>query len=359
MEDCYGRRRVARQNSQRDGSKEDQRRSLILYHRKIIKITGEDSPNVRLAFAEIQAGKEPSHQTLVPGVLSYKEYLRRKKMWDEIRQKVGIYAEFHEGAGQLWFPPDWLIQSERVKVSVKNRHTRRRAMGIDCAEGGDNTSWAISDDLGLLELISMKTPDTSVIVPTTRALVEQYNVSPDDVLFDFGGGGKEHADVLRKSRGWEGVRVISFGAAPTDPAYYRKKSIQSRMMELETRLYYSNRRTEIYGITRNVLNPILRDEEEDIFHLPSKFLDQPRCDGLATLRSQMTPIPLTYGEKEGMLKLLPKTLPASKRGRHNASGQPQCLSDIIGCSPDELDGVCLSIYGLNVDPESRTSRRFI
>jgi hypothetical protein len=58
--------------------------------RKVIVIPATASPNVRLALAEIEAGKEPSHEQLVPGVLSYADYLVRRKTWDVVRATIGL-----------------------------------------------------------------------------------------------------------------------------------------------------------------------------------------------------------------------------------------------------------------------------
>ena len=67
-------------------------------YRNVIKIKGEDSPNVRFAVSQIGEGDTPSGEMLVPGVLSYGDYKKRRETWDEIRQCVGLDAEFYEGS---------------------------------------------------------------------------------------------------------------------------------------------------------------------------------------------------------------------------------------------------------------------
>lgn len=336
------------------------------YHRKIIRVSADDSPNVRLAKAEIAKGKKPSYTQLIPGVINYREYQRRRKLWDPIRQCIGLDGKFYEGGGQLWFPPDWLDLSEQIVIEDDRRYRLRKTLGVDCAEGGDNTSFAVSDSYGLLDLISMKTPDTSVVVPTVLELCKRWKIAGGDVLFDFGGGGKEHADVLRKKPGFEQVRIVSFGAQPLDPSFYRSNSLQKRQSERESRQYYRNRRAQLYGILRNLLNPLLREEDEvdangkpRIFQIPAEFMYLKRGDGLANLRNQLAPIPLTYGQMEGQLSLLPKNKPTRDKQKHSQDGQPKCLSDIIGCSPDEADAVCLSVFGQETNPEDHRSVRLI
>ena len=69
--------------------------------------------------------------------------------------------------------------------------------------------WAIIDEFGLIELLALKTPDTSEITRQTLALLRKYNLKPTQVCFDRGGGGKQIADQLR-SQGFA-VRTVAFG----------------------------------------------------------------------------------------------------------------------------------------------------
>ncbi len=83
------------------------------YYRKVIRIRGEDSPNVRLGMAEKMHGMERSDRQLVPGILPYGEYLYRRANWDKIRQCIGIDAQFYEGAEILLYPTLWLNLAEQ------------------------------------------------------------------------------------------------------------------------------------------------------------------------------------------------------------------------------------------------------
>jgi hypothetical protein len=42
---------------------------MAKYFRRVIRIKAEDSPNVRYALAQIAAGKKPTGEVILPGVL--------------------------------------------------------------------------------------------------------------------------------------------------------------------------------------------------------------------------------------------------------------------------------------------------
>jgi len=107
-------------------------------YRKVIKIKATDSPNIRLALAEIAAGNKPSHKELIPGLARYSDYLQRREVWDRVAQCIGLDAEFYEGAETLLFPPEWLNLAEELHREIKVSHSKRvaKAIGIDPAEGG-------------------------------------------------------------------------------------------------------------------------------------------------------------------------------------------------------------------------------
>ena len=304
---------------------------------------------MRLALAEIAAGKDPTYRNLVPGVLSYREYERRLRLWDEVRKKIGLDGEFDETAVTLMFPPGWMDEAQLVgdRLGLNRRPTGRVAMGLDSAQGGDNASWCIGDGLGMLDLVSMKTPDTSVIIPKTIELMQQWGIDSEDVCLDHGGGGKEHGDRLREM-GYRGVRIISFGAGPTDPNLYRRmKTSDEKRDERETKYRYKNRRAEIYGLARNMLNPVLN---EQVYGMPTVLMERTRSDGHVGLRGQLAPVPLLY-DGDGRMFLPPKNPPSDPARRAHVNRE-KSLSEIIGCSPDESDAFGLMIYAKEVKSAS-------
>lgn len=296
----------------------------VRYYRKVMRIRAEDSPNVRYALAQIAAGLEPTGEVLLPGVLPWNDYVKRRATWDAIRQCIGLDAQFYEGSEVLLYPPEWLNRAEKLAEKHKDRTINALSLGIDPAEGGDKTCYCVIDEYGLVELISTSTPDTSVITGDTIALIKRYKIPHHRVLFDRGGGGKEHADRLRQ-QGYN-VGTIAFGESVTPPIKRGITGLADKIDQKEDRYTYKNRRAEMYGMLRNLLDP----SNEKGFAIPSSYTE---------LRRQMAPIPLTY-DPEGRLEILPK---AKRDSEKNSS--KRTLTEILGCSPDQLDSLVLAVYG--------------
>lgn len=292
------------------------------FHRKVIHIRGVDSPNVRYGLEEVAQGRKPSNRFLFPGVLSYEEYVKRRKLFDPIKQKVSLDAEFYEGAEVLMFPPDWLGRAELVAARL-TRERPGKAMGCDTAEGGDSSSWSVSDDKGLIVQETFKTPDTNIIPAHTIKLIKKYNINPENVWFDRGGGGKQHVDRMR-AMGYK-VRSVAFGEAASDGDLFKKyKRRTDKVQELENKTVYKNRRAEMYGLLRLLIDPT-----EEGWGIPEQYYE---------LRRQLSPIPLRYN-REGVLYLLPKH-------KDKPDSTEENLYDLLGCSPDEADSLVLSVFGL-------------
>lgn len=314
------------------------------YYTKIIKIKAEDSPNVRLALLEKQRGLPISHRALVPGVKDYATYCKHRETWDPIRQSIGLDAEFWEGSESLLYPPQWLDRAERTAWSLSPTRPGE-SMGIDAAEGNDNTSWAIVDRKGLIALYSAKTSDTSDIPGMTIHYGRKHSVPAEKWMFDRGGGGKQHADLLRK-QGYD-VQTIGFGETVSDPQAWSKTSTYTakttKRHEGEERYVYKNRRAEMYGLLRLALDP---DVLDTVFALPTLIVNKKRPDGGASLREQMAKIPTLY-DPEGRMYLPPKNRPAEER---NKQTEKKYLREMLGCSPDELDALVLAVFGLTFKP---------
>lgn len=290
---------------------------------KVIRIRAEDSPNVKAGIA----GHE--NIDILPGVLSYGEYLKRRKLWDPIRQCVSLDGLFYEGAEVLLYPPQWLDRAEEIAHAlVLNRVPRvAKSMGVDVAEGGDDTVWTIIDRLGVMHQRAQKTTDTSEIPGITVALMREYRVPDDKVLFDAGGGGRQHADYLRRM-GYN-VRSVPFGAsaAPIIERTGVVKGMDKRVEQLETKYIYKNRRCEMYGMLRfNLLDPV----NEPGFGIPAEYTE---------LRRQLAPVPLLY-DPDGRIYLPPKNR------KPGSETKEQTMVDILGCSPDHSDSLVLAVYGL-------------
>lgn len=297
------------------------------FYRKIIRIRAEDSPNVQLGLRERAAGRPPSNQVVLPGVLSWADYVKRRQTWDPMRQCIGLDAEFYEGAEAFLYPAEWLNRAERIAdlldMSSGGPLARRvKAIGIDPAEGGDKTSMCAIDEYGVVELISKKTPNTNVIVGEALAFMRKHNVSPLNVCFDRGGGGKQHADRMRDN-GYP-VKTVGFGESPTLDLRRGISPIKARQDIREEKYAYKNRRAEMYGILRNLLDPAANERG---FGIPARYSE---------LRKQLAPIPLQY-DGEGRLTLPPKH-------KKSATSTEVTLTEIIGHSPDEADALVLATF---------------
>lgn len=292
-------------------------------YRKVIQIKATDSPNVRLGLAQERRGTQPTDETLIPGLVTYGTYKKRRQLWDAKKQSIGLDAEFYEGADVKMFPPDWITAAEVAAASLSLPRRQAKVIGCDPAEGGDNTCWAIADEFGLIDLISMKTPDTTVIADKTIELIREYGVPAKMVFFDRGGGGKQHADLLRR-KGYA-VNTVAFGASATLDAKRGIKTFAERSEESEDRTIFRNKRAEMYWLLRQAINPALRQA----FGLPARFPD---------LREQLSKFPLVY-DGEGILYLPPKN-------KRDPNSKVVTLVELIGRSPDEADAVALAVYGL-------------
>jgi hypothetical protein len=300
------------------------------YYRKIIKIKADASPNVKLGFAEKALGKEPSNRNIIPGVIDYNLYMKRRQLWDPIRQTIGLDAEFYEGAEVRLYPEAWLSASiDFAKTLDRGRVSTLRTMGIDVGEGSADTVWCIGDMKGIIAMYSEKSVDTSLIPNKTIAYMLRHNIQPYNVIFDRGGGGKQHTDLLR-SKGYA-VRSVGFGETVTDPRMMRRMvTSKDKMHNQEQRYVYKNRRAEMYGMLRNLIMPKLEHEQQITeYGIPGEY---------TTLLEQLRPIPLLY-DGEGRMYLPPKDKPTPDY-------KGITMIDIVGCSPDHADAAVLMAYGL-------------
>lgn len=303
---------------------------------------GTDSP------LEIDRISGPSLPSMaLPGVKDYDEYKKNRLTWDRIHQTVSLDAEFYEGAEVRLFPKEWLDFSESVAESLAGRVRKAKAIGIDPAEGGDSTAFAVVDELGLIELVSLKTPDTSVIANFAAGLMQKHNVPDDKVCFDRGGGGKQIADEMRR-RGFVGVRTVAFGESLTPDPKRAMTIFEEKVEAREERTTYRNRRAQMYGLLRNLINPSPGTDNR----APDRKSGRPVGFGLpkqyTAIREQLTPIPLWYDE-EGRLELPPK----NRRGERGIEGevpgrkkgdQRPTLVELIGYSPDECDALVVGVF---------------
>lgn len=305
------------------------------YHRRVIRITAHDSPNVARALAQQARGERPDGKQVVPGVLSWDEFCERLALWDEVRQCVGLWAKFWQGADLLLFPPSWLDLAEQRAAALVGTKRRAKAIGVDPAEGGDKTSIAVVDELGLIALRSRKTPNTMRIIDEVVAAIHQYGVPADKVCFDRGGGGRQLADRMRQM-GYP-VQTVLFGEQVCE-APVPGVSPSEKMETRETRTAYFNRRSQMFASLSEAIDPSVTT---DRWAIPAGICGDP-ADPTTNLRNQLAPIPKTYDSME-RLKLLPKRNPGNP-------DDPKTLVKLIGHSPDEADAVVIARHAMATEP---------
>ena len=307
--------------------------SAMLRH--VMTIRGEDSPNVQRGLKQKAEGKSPDNSRVIPGVLGYADYAMRRRLWDPVMQCIGLDAKFWEGSESLLYPPQWLNRSSTyaAELSIQKVPRRARAIGIDPAEGGDKTTMAAVDEYGLIEMVSRKTPDTSVITKEALAFMYKHGCTADCVMFDAGGGGKQHADRLRDQGHM--VRTVAFGGAATPKLIFTQRTIDEREGDSERRYIYKNRRAEMYGILRRLVDP-----SDEILPGYSSFgIPESQTE----LRRQLSLMPLMY-DNEGCLMMLSKGKTRLGDKLREPRKATKTLTEIIGHSPDESDALVIATF---------------
>ena len=294
------------------------------YYRKVIRIRAEDSPNVRRALLQKQAGIEPTGDVVTAGVLSWADYCYRRSTWDKVRQCIGLDGQFYEGAELMLFPPEWLNNSERLAFGLKGVKRQAKAIGIDPAEGGDATVMVAVDELGVIELISERTPDTSKITGAVIAFGRKHGVDPSNWVFDRGGGGKQHSDRL-KSQGMPS-RTVAFGETLALDLKRGLTRIEDKKEMKEERYVYVNRRAQMYHEMSLRCDPA---NEHGGFAIPAEYQE---------LRRQLAVMP-NRTDEEGRYWLPPKN-------KKDPTSDKQTLTEMLGCSPDEADALVLAHFGM-------------
>jgi hypothetical protein len=296
---------------------------MTRYYRRVIRIRADQSPNVQLALAEIANGKPPSGRILIPGVMPYADYIKRRETWDEIRQCIGLDAQFYEGSELLIIPPSWLARSAQEADRLKGQKKREaKAIGIDPGEGSAETCMTVIDELGILDEDAIPTPDTSRIQGSLIALGRKYNLMPSRWMFDRGGGGKQIADRMRDD-GYD-VLTVGFGDVVSVGVRRGIALYSDRLDAQEARSAYKNRRAQMYGDLASLIDPTTGDAP---FAIPGHMME---------LHRQLSLIPKRY-DHEGKLVLPPKN-------RRTSNSNEVTMQDILGCSPDRADALVIAVH---------------
>ncbi len=299
------------------------------YHRRVIPISAFDSPNVRLAMEQQRRGLPVTGQRVVKGVLSWEQLQHRLATWDPVQICIGVHGKFYAGAVLLLFPPERLNRCEDLWRRTSFKDLLAESMGVDCAEGGDNTAWCVGGRRGVKELLSYKTPDTNVIPGQTIELIRKWNIDPSRVCFDRGGGGQQAADNLR-AKGFN-VRTVAFGETMTPDLKRGMTVFTERVEQKEIKYVYKNRRIQMYHEASMEIVP--GDDNPFGFAMPDGSVDPVYYE----LRRQLAVMPKLTDE-EGRYWMLPKD-------KKDPDSKIKTLKELIGHSPDEADAFVLMVHG--------------
>jgi hypothetical protein len=300
------------------------------FFRKVIQIKATDSPNVRLALAQIERGLAPTGEEVVPGIVSWADYCKRREIWDKPKQCVALDATFYEGSENLLYPPLWRNHSN--ELADKLRGVPRKALGIGCdpAEGDNDTAFSAVDRLGLIERVKEKTPHPHVIPAKLIAFARKHGVPAEKVCIDRGGGGYMIADLMREM-GFDGVKTVAFGESLALEPRRGMTRFEEKVENREERYVYVNRRAEMYHTLSTLMDPGLAFTSG--FSIPREYEE---------LDQEMAPVPLVY-DREGRIKMIPKRRQKNNKGKDS---DELCLIDLIGHSPDTLDSLVLAVYAM-------------
>lgn len=322
------------------------------YVRKCLRLKAEDSPNIRLARAEIRAGKAPSNEMLVPGLKGWEEYQENRRTWDPIQQSIKLDAEWYKGKEVKLFPQEWLDRAAEIGRQLRDSKRIAKAIGIDPAEGGDKTTACVIDEFGVIELVSISTPDTADVQDLAVRLFHQYNVPQGKVFFDAGGGGKQHVDSLKR-QGYN-FSAIPFGEGVIFNPQRAKRLYDDKVDLKEDKGAYVNRRAMMYGEASILLDPVKKiSPDVDEYDEQGNFV---RKATVSVRGIQMFGIPMDgpqYGELIRQLAAMPKRyvegrlyLPPKSRKSEKTNNGEKTLSELLGRSPDEADAFVLAVYAM-------------
>ena len=301
------------------------------YYRRVIHIEATASPNVRLGISQYEKGMTPTDEVLVPGLKTYGEYCKNLEMWDEAQQCVSLRAQFYKGKDVLLYPAEWLKRAKEIAERLRGKVRKARGIGVDPAEGGDKTAMVAVDEYGVIEVSSKTTPDTAMIPLEAYGFAVKHGLkdNPELICFDRGGGGKQHVDRLKADYDFA-CRSIGFGEAIVPDPKRGITVLEERVDQRGEQYAYKNRRAQMYGDLRDLLDPSLNPQG---FGIPKEEYE---------LLRQLGPIPLWY-DREGRMYLPPKQRNANAKG---PVAQEVTLNSLLGCSPDEADALALAVHAM-------------
>lgn len=331
----------------------------MIFHRRCLKITAKDSPNVIEGLGQ-QTRKEPQTGiTIIQGVLGWFEYLGRLATFTKQEKCESLDAEWYAGPELKLVTPEWFEHAYSYAALRPLPKGTIKYLGIDPAEGGDDTAWVVIDKHGVLQIVSIKTSDTNIIFGKTIELMKQWDILDVNVCFDRAVG-KAQADRLRAA-GFPGVRTVDFGVIKAEP----KRGIRTfpdKREIVETKGEFKSRRSEMYWEIREVLSrPLTFSEDPEVqaaiesvartqgrAEKPSFALPKNMCTELVR---EIACVPLKYDDL-GKFKLIPKQ---DEKDDPDKPENQETFRYLLGRSPDQADAFALAIFAWKNKPNSQTA----
>lgn len=337
--------------------KEKQIKRVPHYLRKVIHISCEDSPNVILGKIHEKNGTDGENDLVIPGVMSYWKFKERELMWDDVKKCIQLYGRFYKGAELLLFPPHWLNKSEQLVEGLRRKRRIAKAIGCDPGEGAAESCWYVVDDYGILEELAIRTPNTTDVFKWTVHLLRKWQVPPERVMLDAGGGGHEHADYLREA-GYS-VDTVAFGEPVVPKPKRGMTTIEKVKHDREAKYAYVYRRDQMFGHLSSLMEPLvdMTQGQGYLEEYPTPASRWSEIDGTPSIEVDSRDavprfcIPPQYTELRRQLSLFPKVLDAEgrmklppKSRKASSTSKEPTLIDIIGCSPDRADALAIAVY---------------
>lgn len=337
------------------------------YLRLVHRIRAEDCPNVQDALVRTRRGLPLNPVPIISGAITWEQYRSDRLTLPGPRQTVQLDADWYEGPEERLTPDSWLVFANEHAKTLPPRRSGRKWLGVDCGEGGDDSAWCVGDRLGVLDIFGKKTPDTHAVYGTTIMVARKWGVDWQDVIFDYGGGGKEHVDRLRNNG--MPVRGLRFGAIKREVKRAMTQFTEKREVEEDT-AGYSNRRSEMAWGVRMLLERPAPDRDPELvkvvltahgkgtrpvdnppYGLPVHCCGDARIKDPNTLVGQLAVVPAggLDWDDQGRFRLMPKNPPKGN------PDDPRCFKNKLGRSPDLFDAFCLMVWGMNNEPQRATA----
>jgi len=131
-----------------------------------------------------------------------------------------IYGEFIDDSGEgLVLPMKTLEECLR---NPPEQATGLRVAFVDFAAGGDECVFALREGNKVTEMICWRDRNTNRTIGKILNLVDQFNLSPDEIYADEGGLGLPMCDALMEA-GYD-IHRVNFGAKAFDPRYANRSA---------------------------------------------------------------------------------------------------------------------------------------